>query len=247
MQSFSPVKAISHALNSVTSYRHAALRIGMFWIPVIFVLNALELWFGPPDPQAAELGAAHMIQLISGVVGLLGFSSMAVNWHRFILRDEMGSSARLDAGVFRYAGNSLLIMLIVAMPVLAVMALSMFAPILSVLLLPLGLLLGAAVMRLSIKLPAVALGRKDFTFRDAWAASAGQGWRFVGLLLLNAVIVLAIVVMAMLILHGVSLVSAAAVLAAALAIQAAAGLFLTLLNASIFTSLYGFFVERRSF
>lgn len=97
------------------------------------------------------------MQIVSAVVGLLGFCSMAVSWHRFILRDEIGSPARIDAPVLRYAGNSLLIMLIVVVPAVILLVLSQLVPALGVLLIVLSIAGGLIVTRLSVKLPAVAL------------------------------------------------------------------------------------------
>jgi putative flippase GtrA len=105
----------------------------------------------------------------------------------------------------------------------------------------------AAVTRLSIKLPAVALGRSDFTFRDAWTSSADNFWQLLGVFLLNAAIVFGTLLVLILVVNGIGEISPAAAQAVAVVVDTALKLFLTLFNASIFTSLYGFFVERRDF
>jgi hypothetical protein len=248
MRKISPITAISHALNSVVSYRHVAIRIGMFWIPVLLVLGIIETLVGPPDPQSLEFGMPAFVQILSAVVGLIGFCSMAVGWHRFILRDEIGSPARVDGHVLRYAGNSLLIMLMVLVPIaILAVALATLSPIMSVLIVPAVLVGGAIITRLSIKLPAVALGRTDFGFKEAWAASEDNFWQFLGIFLLNAVIVFGAILVLILVVLGIGQFSQAAAQAAGLILGAIVQLFYTLFNASIFTSLYGFFVERREF
>ncbi len=192
MRKLSPTKAIAHAFNSVASYRHIALRIGAFWVPVLLVLAFLQSFVAPVNPEAPELGPGVFLEIASGIIGFLAFCSMAVSWHRFILRDELGSPSRIDRDVIRYAGNSLLIMLIGAVPLgLFAGILTVFLPPLSFLVLPAAIAAGAVIFRLSIKLPAVALGRTDFTFKDAWAASEGNTLPLIGVFLLNAAIAFA--------------------------------------------------------
>lgn len=247
MRKLSPVKAISHAFNSVLTYRSIAVRIGMFWIPVLFLLGVVEILVGEPDLQNPQFGLPVLMQIVSAVVGLLGFCSMAVSWHRFILRDEIGSPARIDAPVLRYAGNSLLIMLIVVVPAVILLVLSQLVPALGVLLIVLSIAGGLIVTRLSVKLPAVALGKTDFGFRDAWKATTDNNWQLLGVFLLNAAVVFGALVLLVIIAGIINAISPAAAQVFLLVADAVLKLFLTLFNASIFTSLYGFFVERRDF
>ena len=106
---------------------------------------------------------------------------------------------------------------------------------------------GGAVTRASIKLPAVALVNKDFRFRDAWAASEGNFWPCVGVFLLNAAILLAILLVLTIIAGVLGRISEGLSLSFQLVAVAVLQLFYAIFNASIFTSLYGFFVERRDF
>ena len=248
MRQLNPLKAISHALKSVFLYRLAAVRLGMFWIPLLLVLGLAEQAFRKPGGGPSQFGMGEAIGLLSAVAGLIGFCAMAVAWHRFILRDEVAAPLQIGSATWRYLGNSLLIMLAMAVPLAAVAVLLAFLPpIVSVLIIPVAILAGAAAMRLSIKLPAVALGRTDFTFRDAWAASDGNFWQIVGVFALNAIIVVGLALAVLAIVQGVNLVLPAAAPYVALLIGAAGQLFYTVFNASIFTSLYGFFVEKRNY
>ncbi len=248
MRKLSPLKAIAHALNSVYTFRHMAVRIGMVWIPVLFVLGLAEIYIGPPDPQRAELSLPVVAQFVSGLVTIIAVCSMAVSWHRFILRDETGPLARLDAHVFRYAGNTLLIMLMVLAPALVlVVAVAVSPPLGSVLAVPFVVLFGGVVTSLSIKLPAVALGRQDFTFRDAWKAREGNFWQVLGVFLLSAAIFFGIVLLVIMITSFAATISPVAAQVIGVVAGAVIQLFYTVFNASIFTSLYGFFVERRDF
>jgi len=247
MRKLSPFKAVSHALNSVWSYRRAAWRIGMLWVPVLLVVGLVEFYAGPANPAAPEMSAPSFIELVSGILSLLAVCSMAVSWHRFILRDEPGGGLRLDGPVFRYAANTLLIMLAMLLPALLLVTATLVMPTGTILALPLVLVFGGIVTRLSIKLPAVALGNAEFSFRDAWNVSAGNFWPCVGVFLLNAAILLAIMLVVTVVAGVVTQISPSASLLFQLVVVVLLQLFYAIFNASIFTSLYGFFVERRDF
>lgn len=248
MRKLSPLKAIAHALNSVVTYKHVALRIGMVWIPVLFAMGVVEAYVGPPNPESAELTLPVLVQFLSGLVTIIAVCSIAVSWHRFILRDELGPLVRLDSHVFRYAGNTLLIMLMVLAPALLLLLAIAINPALgSFLAIPFVLAFGGLVTSLSIKLPAVALGRTDFTFRDAWKSREGNFWQVLGVFLLSAAIFFGIILVLIMVTSLIARVSPAAAQFAGIVAGAVIQLFYTVFNASIFTSLYGFFVERRDF
>jgi hypothetical protein len=247
MRKLPPAKAIAHALGSITAYPRQALRIGMVWIPVLLLIELAQEFLGQPNPAPAMVQPPGAVDLLSAAVGLVAFSSMAVSWNRFILRDEPGIPWRLDRQVLRYAGNSLLIILMIAVPVLVMVFVASLLPALAILLLPLSIVTGTVVTILSVKLPAVALGRTDFSFGMAWAACAGNFWQVLAVFLLNAAIVLGLMVAAIIVTVAAESVSSVLATAVRLAIDAAMALFLSLFNASVFTSLYGFFVERRDF
>lgn len=248
MRKLSPFKAVSHALNSVWSFRSMALRIGIVWVPIILVTGLVEYYLGSPDPSAPEISPLALVQVVIGIISIIAVCSIAVSWHRFILRDESAAGLRIDGDVFRYAGNTLLIMLAMLVPGLIFLTILMLAPGPGAILgLPIIIAAGGAVTRASIKLPAVALGNKDFRFRDAWAASEGNFWPCVGVFLLNAAILLAILLVLTIIAGVLGRISEGLSLSFQLVAVAVLQLFYAIFNASIFTSLYGFFVERRDF
>lgn len=225
-----------------------AVRIVAFWVPVIMALGMIELYVGPPNLEAQEIGSPHAVQMFTFLVSLMAICSVAVNWHRFILRDEAVSSLRLDSHVLLYAGNTILLLLAMFLPALITVTGVLFAPAAAMLLgLAAMVLTGAAITRLSVKLPAVALGDRNFSFRDAWVASGGNFWPCVAVFLLNMAIaaaaLLALIVWTSLLGLLGEVAGHVAFLAGATVLQ----LFFAVFNASIFTSLYGFFVERRDF
>lgn len=245
------VTAITHALRSVITYRMAGLRIGGAWMIVLFVLNAAELLFIGSGADQTPSNAATAAELLSAAAGLLAFSSIAVGWHRFILKDELPVAAaalRVDGLVFRYLGNSMLALLGGAVPLAAVaIAVALLPQIAVLLLLPAALVAGVFIMMLSLKLPAVALGRSDFTFGNAVKVAEGNHWQILGVFLLNA----AIILIPGLLLTGLVLllrqVGPGIATAIGLILSVPLNLFFTLFSVSVLTSLYGFFVEKRDF
>ncbi len=247
MRKLSPIKAITHALNSVWSYRQVAARMGLVWLPVLLLTGIAEIYAGPPDPRAETITPAALVQLLSGIVSIFAVCSMAVGWHRFILRDELGHGLRLDGNVMRYAGNTILIMLVMVVPSLLFLVSALLAPSAAVVGLPAVLLIGGLVTRLSVKLPAVALGNRTFSFKDAWLATEGNFWPCMGVFLLNSAVMLGGFLLLLMVGGGVSQVNATlgefVMTAGSILLQ----LFFAFFNASVLTSLYGFFVERRDF
>jgi hypothetical protein len=248
MRKLSPFKAVTHALNSVWNYRTVALRIGMVWVPIMLAAGLFEYFTGQPDPRSQEFTPQALVQVVTGIISIIAVCSMAVSWHRFILRDEPAAGLRLDSNVFRYAGNTVLIMLAMLVPALVFLTLMAFAaPIGAILGLPLIVLAGGVVTRISIKLPAVALGNASFSFRDAWTASEGNFWPCAGVFLLNAAILLGILFVLTIAAGLLGQISGSLSLMFQLVAVALLQLLYAIFNASIFTSLYGFFVERRDF
>ncbi|MFM8746852.1 MAG: hypothetical protein ACKOED_09330 [Aestuariivirga sp.] len=248
MRKLSATKAVFHALKSVWSFRAMAVRIVLFWAPVLMALGVIELYVGPPDLEAREISSPLVVQLLTSLVSLLAICSVAVGWHRFILRDDTARGVRLDKHVLLYAGNTMLILLAMFLPALITVIVGLIVPPAAALLGLAALALsGGAITRLSIKLPAVALGDSRFSFRDAWGASAGNYWPCVAVFLLNLVIAAGGLLGLVMLVSLFALLGEAAGSLALVAGGAVLQLFFAVFNASIFTSLYGFFVERRDF
>jgi EAL domain-containing protein (putative c-di-GMP-specific phosphodiesterase class I) len=90
MRKLSPLKAVLHALNSVWSFRNMALRIGMLWVPIMLIAGLVEHFTGRPDPRSQEMTPQALVQVVTGIISIIAVCSIAVSWHRFILRDELG-------------------------------------------------------------------------------------------------------------------------------------------------------------
>lgn len=225
-----------------------AVRIGIVWVPIILAASLIEYFTGRPDPRSQEMTPQALVQVVTGIISIIAVCSIAVSWHRFILRDEPAAGLRLDGDVLRYAGNTVLIMLAMLLPAVIFLSIVMIAPGPGALLgIPVIVLAGGVATRASIKLPAVALGNKDFSFRDAWTASEGNFWQCVGVFLLNAAILLGILLVLTIVAGVLARAGEGLSLTFQLVAVAILQLFYAVFNASIFTSLYGFFVERRDF
>ena len=242
--------AVKHTLNSVIAYRGTGIRIGLLWMIVLLALNfAGEFLIGrPPEQQPGRIWLFVLVQI---TVNLIALSSIAVNWNRFVLRDELPAAhgaLRLDDPVWRYAGNWLLIILMTFLPVAVLIAiLSALIPPAVILALPAVAVAGTAHFMLSLKLPAIALGRTDFGLTDAMKVSAGNFWQVMGVFLFNALIASAFLLMLFILAGLLSYLPRVIAVPIDLAAVVAVNLFVILFNVNTFTSLYGFFVERRDF
>lgn len=199
MPSFRAIPAVGHVLGTVARNIGPAIRMSWPWLAIYAIVQVIGLMLFPDlakmfagDKEAfsnAAPGTGIMLVTLL-VLSTIAFSSLAVNWHRFMLLGEEPEGEdllRLDALVFRYIGNAMLAGLIigslnVVMTILVVIV-AMFTPdrlgILFFVILFLAILVASLVVypRLFLKLPAIALGRDDYGFRDALADSAGNNLR----------------------------------------------------------------------
>ena len=142
-----------------------------------------------------EAGNSLMPDLILAALSIIAASSIAVNWHRYILRDEtpktLAQAMRLDAPVWRYAGYTVFALFIVLFPVIVLLNISLQITILLPLVLLASFFGGIMFMRLSVALPAKALEQPGFGLRQALEATRGNMGSFAGIILVNAAIVIA--------------------------------------------------------
>ncbi len=247
-------QAIKHALKSVIQFRNAGIRIGLPWVLVLAGINLIDRSFSPaPDPagSAAGMMLPGVMELVIAALGLVIFSSIAVNWHRYILLDEVTAPEkvfRLDRPVWSYVGRTLLIMLITIAPVLIFsLAFVNTLPNLGFLLAFPFFVAGIYIMRMSVALPAIALDRTDFGISAALQVTQGNNLQFAGLLALNGLILFATFLALGIVLSIVGGASLTAAKFLALVLSVPVNLFLSLFSVSLLSSLYGFFVEKRKF
>jgi hypothetical protein len=187
------------------------IRITWLWILVMAPIVGLFMWWQAPvtmelmqNARAGKLdpnpALSALMQVINLVIILPILSSIAVAWHRLLLRNEhaSGTYLRLDSVVVGYAVLFFLITLLFTLPnylnqiYMAVtlppgatelspgaMGLQIVTSILALLAMFFG-------CRLFMVLPAKAVGR-DISFGTAWTATRKNSWRLFGGYMLSLV------------------------------------------------------------
>lgn len=254
--------ALAHAFASTRDNLRFAFRVSWPWLVLTVPLN---LWaqanFVPPAEPPAEVTAAEMqaamASALISLVALLSVSSIAVNWHRYILRDEVPvgwQRLRLDGLVWRYFGNWIrgaLITMLAIVPLAIIFGLiggvsgGMSSGLMGTYLAIAALIAVPVSFRLFVKLPATAVGNTSFTFRDAWAATRGNSLQLlvIGLLLAGGIMGAAAITQSLIVAVGNNPV----VFTLGVVVREAVQWVGTILSVTILTSLYGFFVEGREF
>lgn len=254
-------KCIQHALTSVRNNIAYAFRISWPWyavfVPVVVVLSAL-LGYATGGNQEASPGFAFLINLVIALITMLAFASIAVNWHRYILLDEVPQGSeifRLDDKTWRYFGNLLLISLILVLAGVAIgLPVGLIGGLLGandavIILVVIAVIpvIGVLALRLGVKLPAIALGRDDFRMRDAWSVTKDNNlpvfliFLFEIVIALGAGAVLGALAFAADAVHGVL------GMVVGFGLQLLVNWIFTIFSITVLTSLYGFFVENRDF
>ena len=247
-------QTIKHALKAVFQFRNAGTRIALSWILILAAVRIFDRYFfGAPNSADAPAGIMTFqpTEIIIAAFNVVVFSSIAVNWHRYILLDEVTPPEkifRLDRLVWNYAGRTMLIMLVTLVPIAILStAVLAFLPNLRVLLFIPLVIAGIYIMRMSVALPAIALERKDFGIAAALQVTQGNNLQFAALLGLNALIFMATLLLTLIVLSVVGSVSDMAARIVAIVLSVPIGLFLSLFSVSLLSSLYGFFAEKRKF
>ncbi len=258
--------AFIHAVKSTWHNLPFAFHVSWPWL---LLLIPVSIWGETAMPtfdvlaatpaQQAEMNAFILKTYVSGFVSMVIYASIAISWHLYILKDEVPqglSRLRFDRMVWRYFGNSILVVLFATLAlfplVLAMVGFGTMAGlspqgIVNVVVVAAVLIALPVTYRMSVKLPAIALGRRDFTFGDAWNATRGNSLQLIGLGLM-AVFVAVMTGMTLGLLQDAIGNFAGDVLKwPFVLIRQLAGWVLAVFAITLLTSLYGFFVEKRDF
>ena len=252
---------IRHAVSSVRNNIAYAFRISWPWYAVLIAVNlAASFVITPFEPNAPqEPSAPQSLALFALIIlSLVAFASIAVNWHRYILLDEVPQGSelfRLDSKTWRYFGNLILITLILVMIFAVIMTpivlVAEYATALAFPAFVVGViaLIFAAIMafRLSVKLPAVAVGRTDFGLRHAFAATQGNGVPLFLIILFEFAVVLGAAIVMYVLIFVLSAINAMLAVVVSAVLQIVINWIFTIFSITVLTSLYGFFVENRNF
>jgi len=244
--------AIRHTLSLTFNNLGPAFRITWAWVIVFVVTITLFVWatagLGRASDPAANLFPVMMFGTVFLLAAVAAMASIAVAWHRYILLDEggdVGFNLRIDATVWRYAGNAILVavgmMVVFGLPMVVLLQLS---PYMLVLAFPAMFLVAPFMYRLMIKLPAIALENRDFSFSAALAVSRDNHWPLVGLVVMYFLVAFAINLFVGVVTFVGLIFGPFAVVIQVIA-TALAEWFGIIFGISLLTTLYGFFVEDR--
>jgi hypothetical protein len=264
------IPTLKHMLSSTLNNLGFAFKAQWPWFVVMGVVftavaavNGLNLMSGGLDLKAQieanpEKALVFVMSfLVAIIVGFLGFASIAVSWHRYVLLDEVPqglAKLRVDRTVWRYFGNMFLIalciiplMIPVSIGVTPLMAVNPFVAMAGFFVFVMLVML-PIIYRLSIKLPAVALGRTDFKLGNAWDVSRGNWWPIVGVSVIFSLISWGIdLFMTGLSSALYSFMDPAISFSIEFAANALVNWIVTVMGITMLTSLYGYFEEKRDF
>ncbi|OED49497.1 hypothetical protein AB838_06630 [Rhodobacteraceae bacterium (ex Bugula neritina AB1)] len=250
-----PWALFSHSVGMLVRNFGDLLRV--FLVPTLLIVAILATFLNSTGLWAdMQLGVVTLLPEGSGLLGpmflvvalslLIGMWSV-VAWHRFVLLEEIpqGWVPPLQGDrVLAYLGRSLQIVLVLICLMLSVVLVAMLfatilsgagAPALSLLDLPLSIVFTYFVLRLSVLLPAAALGAA-MGLREAWNTTSGA---FGDLLGLSAILV-ALQYAAQFILDSTA---GSPTIAAVLSLVVSVAL--SLINISLLTTLFGHYAEGR--
>jgi hypothetical protein len=271
MRQLPVLAAFGHTVRSTLNNLKFAFHISWPWMLVLLPFNVagniyttLNYTPSPAPTEAFAMPPADVLAVIIGIGALafVSFGSIAVSWHRYILRDEVPvglARFRLDKVVWRYVGNAIAITIVATVVgglVMLPFALAASLPLMTgtvglVLAVPIfaaGAVCAIAVsMRLGIKLPAVAMDDHSVTLATAWNLTRDNHWRCGALLALVVLCLLGVgLVFAVLTSAFSGSVTSVAIVTLVI-VQMAVNWVSTIWNVTVLTSLYGFFVEQREF
>jgi hypothetical protein len=167
------------------------------WSWMARVAGDLKRGMPPQIPEVSRPIEPLPPENVASLVLILAGISIAVAWHRRIILGEhprLSGSNVATKSLWRYVGVGLAICLIVILSALLI-ALLMFLllapfaageavgrpPAAVIVLIPVILLLGfaafAVMLRLSVLLPARAVGDLNLTFKETWDRTRGNTWR----------------------------------------------------------------------
>lgn len=234
-----------HSFNMVTRNFGKALHIwAVPWVIAVVLIVILALALGVSFDSPTFDSAGEGLFVILAVIVVIGAALwIAVAWHRYILLSETPSGILPPIHQDRmlaYLGRGFILFLVF---LLAGSVLFGLVAGLAALIMPLGIILGLIAgvaltvlfYRLSVTLPAAALGQ-PLTLKEALAATKGS----TGVVI---VIILCLFVLQLVIQGAVMILTFIPLLGALVSI--AVSMFTAMLGISILTTLYGYYIEKR--
>ncbi len=236
-----------HSVRLVLNNLGAALRISLvlYLAQVAFQVSLMMQAKGDGSLQIPDFGFALNIFLFA-IAWLIASLWIAVSWHRFVLVNEQPTGwiphwhGRLILG---YLGRSLLlgVIVLIVSVILGIIAAMLTAvsnsSVFALTYMAIWVGFGSYVfLRLSLILPAGTIEKK-MTIQDAWVETAGASGTFIVLALVAAAASIVVQIPTMISGNPNSLIS--------VLYNSVVGWFVMMISVSVFTTLYGHFVEDR--
>lgn len=205
-------RTLSAAYQSVLGQFDVLLHIAWPWLLVMLPFEIAHSWWSHPriralpgSDDAAKPPPDLLERLVDPVWTLLlviPLSAIAVGWHRFLLRGEVPARATLaiNGPILPYMGMALLFSVITYLPFLLPLEIDAMPeddsfPTLIFAALAAFLVAFAVVSRLSVALPAIAIGGPGRTLAEAWRTTRRNTWKLVIGSLLAAVPLIAVAIL----------------------------------------------------
>jgi hypothetical protein len=245
------LKAMAHILSNISAHWKPMLRLALPWLLVITLLDIIALQLYPPPASATPELSFNWINVVIFLLNLLATASVSVSWHQFILHDAPLSAVqqfRLDKPVRGYFTRIILIdgICFVMLVALAV-ALNLTPPVVWPIIVGLLIQLGVFAYRISLSLPAIAIGNAGVGLKESFEITRGNNLRILGLLALVHLVLVAALLAFIIAANVFRLVNPSLGLLSIIILGIPLVFFHMLLAASLLTSLYGFFIEKRDF
>lgn len=251
MPKLSILAALKHMQQLIANNWLVAARFCLPWLILMAVLNAWQLLSDPNANTSPENFKLDRKMLLLLAVNLVATSSIAVSWHRHILMDEPQSKVmpfRLDRIVGTYLIRNLMILAITIVPLSAVI---LAATLLPNMLLPIWIavivIMIVVTVRLTVSLPASAIGRTEFGLKSAFMATQKNNLPILGLVMATSAIIVASLVVLQIFVSIAHIISPNLNFPVSLLLGIPFQFLVVLLSTAMQTSLYGYFGEGRKF
>lgn len=187
---------------------------GLTYVTTLYFFSGVTIPVpGSTTPPSVPL-ATQALSLATQFLTVLAGAAMAVGWHRKVLLAESPGAGSFLPGwpALRYVGSLTLMILLFTVPIWVFVGImsAVFMPsatggnlvplppvagLFVLAMIPIVFCILAAMLRLSLVLPARAIGDNALRFRDAWAATRGNTLRLVFGMFLTFVVPLIVVQM----------------------------------------------------
>jgi hypothetical protein len=225
--------------------------LAMPWLALITLLNIIAVKIYPPLPSSPPELTLNGMNVIIFFSSLLATASVAVSWHQFILRDAPLSAIkpfRLDKNVRLYFLRIILIDGICFIPLVALIAAFQLTPLFTwPIILALLIQLTVFAYRISLSLPAFAIDNTLIGLKESFEITRGNNLRILGLLAVVYLILVVVLIVFEIAVNIFQFINPTLGLMSVVVLSIPVVFFNMLLSASLLTSLYGFFIEKREF